>query len=354
MQTDSHFELLALCRSDRCDELWGALAAFPGFLGIEELASAEASPDKAQLFQVPEEFEVLEFGSAAAEKCAQWLNESSFENAKTGALELHAFKVYFDLAQDPGARDKAFSVLSEFEAQGLRWQSLGGVDYLENYRKSVRGSVVDGGLWVGPPWDQPPKDCQAYFVEPGMAFGTGDHPTTRMCLSLIHELSSQGVEPMGPTYDLGTGSGVLALALRRCFSELDCVATDLDPLCEAELIKTFELNSEAVDRVQLRFGLRAELREDERAGLIVSNIYAEVLQQLLPQISRLAMPKAYWVVSGLLESPALEDFDQAALQHFDLIESRKELVEKPELSAGAGLVASRQVWHARVFQKRAN
>lgn len=345
---NSHFELLALCAADRCDELWAGLAEFPGFLGLEELASAEASPDEGQLFQVPEEFEVLEFGSAAAEKCAQWLNE----NTRDGSQELQSFKVYFDIEKDPGVRDKAYSLLAEHEAQGLRWQSLGGVDYLENYRRSVRGSVLEGGLWIGPPWDRPPADHEAYIVEPGMAFGTGDHPTTRMCLSFLRELSLKEIQPQGSTYDLGTGSGVLAVALRRYFPEQDCVATDLDPLCEAELLKTFELNKEPVDKVELRFGTRAELRPDERAGLVVSNIYAEVLQQLLPQIAQLAMPGAYWVVSGLLESPALEDFDKAALEYFDLVESRSEAVEKPELSTAEGLVAARQVWHARVFQKR--
>jgi ribosomal protein L11 methyltransferase len=63
-----------------------------------------------------------------------------------------------------------------------------------------------GPLWVGPPWEEPPAEARAVIVDPGRAFGTGAHPTTRLCLELLLE-----AEP-GPLLDVGCGSGVLAIA----------------------------------------------------------------------------------------------------------------------------------------------
>jgi ribosomal protein L11 methyltransferase len=66
-----------------------------------------------------------------------------------------------------------------------------------------------GSLWIGPPWEEPPPDAIAVVIDPGRAFGTGAHPTTRLALELLEEL------PRGSLVDLGCGSGVLAIAAAR-------------------------------------------------------------------------------------------------------------------------------------------
>lgn len=66
-----------------------------------------------------------------------------------------------------------------------------------------------GPLWIGPPWETPPADALAVVIDPGLAFGTGAHPTTRLCLELMLEL------PRGSVLDVGCGSGVLAIAAVR-------------------------------------------------------------------------------------------------------------------------------------------
>jgi ribosomal protein L11 methyltransferase len=63
-----------------------------------------------------------------------------------------------------------------------------------------------GRLWVGPPWEEPPGDVLAVVVDPGRAFGTGSHPTTRLCLQALQELEPQTL------LDVGCGSGVLSIA----------------------------------------------------------------------------------------------------------------------------------------------
>jgi ribosomal protein L11 methyltransferase len=79
-------------------------------------------------------------------------------------------------------------------------------DGWEDKWRAFHRPVRVGGLWVGPPWEQPDPDALAVVIDPGRAFGTGSHPTTQLCLRLIQEL------PPGSLLDVGCGSGVLAIA----------------------------------------------------------------------------------------------------------------------------------------------
>jgi ribosomal protein L11 methyltransferase len=78
-------------------------------------------------------------------------------------------------------------------------------DWHDRWRLFHRGARV-GPLWVGPPWEDPPPDLIPVVVDPGRAFGTGAHPTTRLCLELLAE------RPRGSLVDVGCGSGVIAIA----------------------------------------------------------------------------------------------------------------------------------------------
>jgi ribosomal protein L11 methyltransferase len=95
------------------------------------------------------------------------------------------------------------------------WQAFGGArsdevgeDWAERWRDFHRPAMV-GPLWLGPPWLEPPSDAVAVVIEPGRAFGTGSHATTRLCLELLLELDR------GSLLDVGCGSGVLAIAAAK-------------------------------------------------------------------------------------------------------------------------------------------
>jgi ribosomal protein L11 methyltransferase len=75
--------------------------------------------------------------------------------------------------------------------------------------RSFHRPVRVGPVWVGPPWERPDQGALAVVVEPGLAFGTGAHPTTRLCLELLLEL------PRGSLVDIGCGAGVLAIAAAK-------------------------------------------------------------------------------------------------------------------------------------------
>ncbi|HKF14749.1 MAG TPA: 50S ribosomal protein L11 methyltransferase [Gaiellaceae bacterium] len=106
--------------------------------------------------------------------------------------------VYTDTAGEERLRAVFANVSAELVEPG--WE--------ERWREFHR-PVWIGPLWVGPPWVEPPDDAVAIVVDPGRAFGTGSHPTTRLCLALLLELDR------GSVLDIGCGSGVLSVAAAK-------------------------------------------------------------------------------------------------------------------------------------------
>lgn len=147
-----------------------------------------------------------------------------------------------------------------------------------------------GQLWVGPPWEQPPADAEAIVVDPGRAFGTGGHATTRLCLQLIAEVER------GSLLDVGCGSGVLAIgAARLGFAPVTAIDHDLAAV-EATL------RNAAVNGVTLDCRRVDALSEPlPQADLVVANISAEAVGRLLPRLEAKTI-----VTSGYLEGDAPE------------------------------------------------
>jgi len=158
----------------------------------------------------------------------------------------------------------------------------------DRWRRFHRGVAV-GPVWVGPPWERPPAGTLAVEIDPGRAFGTGAHPTTRLCLELLIGL------PRGSLLDIGCGSGVLAIAAARLgFGPV--VAVDMEDAAVAATRANALANGAAVD-VRRLDALADEL---PRAEIAVANIALDVIQALVPRMA------AEWLVtSGYLvgESP---------------------------------------------------
>lgn len=276
-----------------------------GVLGIQE-----CSEEAGGLFRPEAEFEVLEFGTAAAEKCAEWLRRGDFKGSGSLIMEIHFEKEAWS-EEDTRALERALA-LKKIRSEFLSCQELAPTDYLAAYQSSVRGQSIGKNLWVGPPWDQAPVGRRAIVVEPALAFGTGEHPTTQLCLERLEEL--QGLLRPRRILDVGTGTGVLSLAARMFFPQARIVATDLDPLCEESFAKTFALNQLSLAGIQTFFGAASELGKIKSEGpfdLIISNIYAEVLAMLAPSIKGLMAPRAKWILSGVLEGPSEKILEKA-------------------------------------------
>jgi len=131
--------------------------------------------------------------------------------------------------------------------------------------------VEVGSLWIGPPWEEPTAGLVAVVIDPGLAFGTGAHPTTRLCLELIQSLERSSL------LDVGCGSGVLGIAASKLGFE-PVIAIDIDETAVKATKSNAEANGVAVDARLLDAGGGA-LPEAEIA---VANIDLRAFPRLQP------------------------------------------------------------------------
>jgi ribosomal protein L11 methyltransferase len=168
-------------------------------------------------------------------------------------------------------------------------------DWKERWREFHRPVRV-GSLWIGPPWEQAPAGLEPVVVDPGRAFGTGGHWTTRLCIRLLAELDP------GSLLDVGCGSGVLAIAAAR-LGFAPVVAWDHDPAA----LEAAERNARA-NGVQLDLRLGDALAERlPPADVAVANIARDAVERLGPLLDTTAA-----VTSGYLEQdePMLAGFQR--------------------------------------------
>jgi ribosomal protein L11 methyltransferase len=151
-------------------------------------------------------------------------------------------------------------------------------------------------FWIVPTWHEPPAQArQVIRLDPGLAFGTGTHPTTRMCLRWI----ASRANPAGKrVLDYGCGSGILAIGAAK-FGATDIDAVDID---EAAVDST-RLNAEA-NKVQLKAG-RSDLATG-RYNIVLANILATPLKVLAPLLCEHVAADGSLVLAGILERQADE------------------------------------------------
>lgn len=151
-------------------------------------------------------------------------------------------------------------------------------------------------FWIVPTWHEPPAQArQVIRLDPGLAFGTGTHPTTRMCLRWI----ASRANPAGKrVLDYGCGSGILAIGAAK-FGATDIDAVDID---EAAVAST-RLNAEA-NKVQLKAGL-SDLASG-RYDIVLANILATPLKVLAPLLCEHVAANGSLVLAGILERQADE------------------------------------------------
>ncbi len=159
-------------------------------------------------------------------------------------------------------------------------------DWADRWRDFHKPVLVGGRLWLRPSWEPPRPDTIDLVVDPGRAFGTGAHPTTRLCLELLLEVSQESAPNdfanLGPLTDLGTGSGVLAIcAAKLGYSPIS--AYDHEPLA----LEATDLNAKA-NEVQLSNLERMNLREalPPLAPTVIANMTAPILKAVAAQLPK--------------------------------------------------------------------
>ena len=153
-------------------------------------------------------------------------------------------------------------------------------DWADRWRDFHKPLLVGERLWLRPSWEPPLEGRIDLIVDPGRAFGTGAHPTTRLCLELLLEEAGEGGANLGPLTDLGTGSGVLAIcAAKLGFSPV--AAYDHEPAA----LEATDLNAKA-NEVHLSHLERMNLRESlpPLAPTVVANMTSPILKAVAAQL----------------------------------------------------------------------
>ncbi len=156
----------------------------------------------------------------------------------------------------------------------------------EDAWRAFHRPVEVAGIWLGPPWETPTDPSRAVVIDPGLAFGTGAHPTTRLCVELL-----AGLECGGSLLDVGCGSGVLAIvAARLGFGPVTCV--DVDPVAVETTVANARANGITVE-ARVLDALDEPLRA---ADVAVANVLLGPVETIL---TRLDAREA--ITSGYLE-----------------------------------------------------
>jgi ribosomal protein L11 methyltransferase len=196
------------------------------------------------------------------------------ESARRGSLELAAYTG----AEGEERLRRTFGAVRSARVEA---------DWAERWREFHR-PIEAGPFWVGPPWESSPPGALAIVIDPGRAFGTGAHPTTRLCLELL------AAGPPASLLDVGCGSGVVAIA----GAKLGCApvfAVDVDAVAVAATRANAKRNGVTVEAWQ------ADALTDAlpAADVVVANLTLAQVEALAPQVSAGRL-----IASGYLEAEA--------------------------------------------------
>lgn len=181
--------------------------------------------------------------------------------------------------------------------------------WMDRWRPMRFGSSPAGtSLWVVPSWLEPPEPEAANIIlDPGLAFGTGTHATTAMCLDWLAQHPPRGLDVI----DYGCGSGILAIAALK-LGAARAIGTDTDPQALTVSRENAERNAVAT---RLELCLPDELPAATSADVVLANILAGPLIALAPRLTRLVRPGGTLILSGLLASQA-DEVQVAYATHF--------------------------------------
>lgn len=200
-------------------------------------------------------------------------------------------------------------------------------DWGEAWKVHFQPIPVGERLMIVPAWLEPDTAGRIPIrIDPGMAFGTGTHPTTQLCLELIETIQKSVPDP-GATelIDVGCGSGILSIAAVKLGARR-ALGVDVDPDAVAAARENALINGVS-ERLELEVGSLAEIQGGQfslhKAPLVLANILAPVIVQLLREgLGDLLTPGGYLVLSGILEEQSQEIESALKINGLQLLEKR--------------------------------
>ena len=187
------------------------------------------------------------------------------------------------------------------------------------WKKYFNVQKVSNSIVIKPSWEEytPKAGEKIIDIDPGMAFGTGTHETTRMCINAIEKYMKKG----DSLIDIGCGSGILSIAAAHLGAQ-KVVAVDLDRLAVKVSKENVELNGFS-NTIDVRYGDLTDVI-DEKADVIVANIIADIIAKLSENIADFMKDGGYFISSGIINDK--KDFVVSKLKenNFEIVEEKND------------------------------
>jgi ribosomal protein L11 methyltransferase len=267
----------------------------------------------------------FEIDPVAHEALSAFLFDLGCEGIFSEDSSQQLYKAYFPFQGDleniqnkiNGFLQKLEHIFPEVHSPKVIFSKIEGLDWNRQWKRFFRPDRVTKGLTIFPAWEPIPKGMEGHLIriEPGLAFGTGQHPTSRMCLEAMERVSLPASWTM---LDVGTGSGILAIYGAK-LGATRVVALDVDPeaIRAAEgnirlnhLSGAIELSSVPLEKLKNRF------------SLLTANLTLGVILELFPHFSRLSDPGGWLILSGLLIDQARDvqaDFSKYGFSEYETL-----------------------------------
>jgi ribosomal protein L11 methyltransferase len=199
--------------------------------------------------------------------------------------------------------DSLSEIFPGFEKPSLTTEIICDPDWGEQWKKYFKPIRVSNNIIVKPTWERytPASRDIVIEIDPGMAFGTGQHASTRMCIEAIEDviMKDRSIKEW-KVLDVGCGTGILGITAAKMGAE-DVICVDIDK-------KAVEIAGEnaAINNVEnsLHISNKNVTTINEPRNLIIANLTAKLLLNLRPQLIQLLLPEGYMIISGIIELDA--------------------------------------------------
>lgn len=230
---------------------------------------------------------------------SDWLQEQGATATYREADPPNCFYAYFP----PGSEGRDPLGLAAFPGVVLESvERFGDEDWIAKSREGFGSFKVGSRFFILPLWDQGsiPLDRFAITVNPGLAFGTGGHETTRLCMEFLEQLATEG-RLHGPILDIGAGTGILSLTA-YLLGARNITAFDIDPDCGPAMAEFIQMNEGLGGSAPFDYfvgDLSDEKIHPPYRGLL-ANILLLTIQDLLPRMAEITEPGGWLIASGIL------------------------------------------------------
>lgn len=227
---------------------------------------------------------------------------------------------------DDGSRRQHLEMMLALISQALpqplpepRLQTVGESDWANSWKEHFHVVRIGQRFVIKPGWREytPEPEDVVIEIDPGLAFGSGLHPTTQLCLKIFETMDWTGQH----LFDVGTGSGILSLAALKLGAER-VRAVDIDDVAVRIARENFELNGLGLDDGSIETGVgSADNTGGQQWPLVVANILAHILIAIMPQLAAAVTPEGQLILSGMIETQ-VDDVAAAAQAHGLTVVSR--------------------------------